>query len=304
MRLRDRRHREKQGRMLIDGVRELTRAIAAGVRMIEVYVCAKKGTSLISERESGEATTRAVQAEISDVPFLSCGGEILYVAEPVFAKLAFGQRAEGVLGVAEMRVPTLADLDVRLGWNDDASSRRTQSHCVETGRSKTASYEESGRSKTASYDNGKCGLIGILESVEKPGNLGAVLRSADGAGLDALIAADPRTDLYNPNAIRASLGTIFTLPVCAAGSAETLAWLRARGLAIVAARVDGSVPYTAVDFRRPTAIVLGSEAEGLSSVWNAPDITAVRLPMLGAADSLNVSAAAAVLFYEARRQRT
>jgi TrmH family RNA methyltransferase len=143
----------------------------------------------------------------------------------------------------------------------------------------------------------------VLESVEKPGNLGAVLRSADGAGLDALIAADLRTDLYNPNAIRASLGTIFTLPVAVADSRETLDWLRGRGLAIVAARVDGSVPYTEVDYRRPTAIVFGSEAEGLSEAWRAPDVTAVRLPMLGAADSLNVSAAAAVLFYEARRQR-
>ena len=118
-----------------------------------------------------------------------------------------------------------------------------------------------------------------------------------------MILADARTDLYNPNAIRASLGTIFTVPVCEASSDETLAWLREKNISIVAARVDGSVPYTEIDYRRPTAIVLGSEAEGLSSTWTAPDITAIRLPMLGAADSLNVSAAAAVIFYEALRQR-
>jgi TrmH family RNA methyltransferase len=285
MRLRDRRHREKQGRILIDGVRELTRAIAAGVRMIEVFVCEpllKKGTSLISAHHLRGSDVGSGRTEISDVPFFN-------VAEPVFAKLAFGQRADGVVGVAEMRVPTLADLEARL----DAA--RWGGSCTATpGRDR-------GGSTTAAPTANP--LIAVLESVEKPGNLGAVLRSADGAGLDALIAADLRTDLYNPNAIRASLGTIFTLPVAVADSRETLDWLRGRGLAIVAARVDGSVPYTEVDYRRPTAIVFGSEAEGLSEAWRAPDVTAVRLPMLGAADSLNVSAAAAVLFYEARRQR-
>ena len=122
----------------------------------------------------------------------------------------------------------------------------------------------------------------------------AVLRSADASGVSALIVADAATDLYNPNAIRASLGTIFTMPVCEAGSDETLDWLRRHGLSVVAARVDGAVPYTEVAYRGPTAIVLGSEAKGLSSAWSADDLTAVRLPMLGAADSLNVSATAAV----------
>jgi len=146
-------------------------------------------------------------------------------------------------------------------------------------------------------------LVCVLEGVEKPGNVGAVLRSADGAGLDAVVVADPRTDLYNPNTIRASLGTVFTMPLVAAGTLETLDWLRRHNLAVIAARVDGAVPYTEVDFRGPAAIVLGSEAEGLSSAWSGDEITAVRLPMLGAADSLNVSATAAILFYEARRQR-
>jgi TrmH family RNA methyltransferase len=130
------------------------------------------------------------------------------------------------------------------------------------------------------------------------------LRSADAAGVSALILADARTDLYNPNAIRASLGTIFNVPICEASSDEVISWLKEKKIAIVAARVDGSVPYTEIDYCRPTALVLGSEAEGLSSAWSAADITAVRLPMLGAADSLNVSAAAAVIFYEALRQRS
>jgi TrmH family RNA methyltransferase len=185
------------------------------------------------------------------------------VAEPVFQKLAFGERAEGVLGVAAMPDRALSDLSLP-----------------------------------------DCPLVAVLEGVEKPGNVGAVLRSGDAAGLSALIVADGRTDLYNPNAIRASLGTIFTLPVAAATAAETLDWLRQQGLAIFAARVDGSIPYTEADYRRPAALVLGSEAQGLSAVWAAHDVTPVRIPMLGAADSLNVAAAAAVLFYEAQRQRS
>ena len=201
----------------------------------------------------------------------------------MFEKLAFGQRAEGVLGVAEMPRPTLSLLDIKprpvvapsdAGWGGSSTAAPTAS------------------------------LVAVLEGVEKPGNLGAVLRSADAAGVSAVIVADGRTDLYNPNAIRASLGTIFTLPICEATSAEALAWLRERNLKIVASRVDGAVRYTEIDYRGPTAIVLGSEAAGLSSIWAAPDIVAVRLPMLGAADSLNVSVTAAVLFYEALRQRS
>jgi RNA methyltransferase, TrmH family len=121
--------------------------------------------------------------------------------------------------------------------------------------------------------------------------------------VSAVIVADGRTDLFNPNAIRASLGTIFTVPVCEAASGEVLAWLRERQFQIIAARVDGSVCYTKVDYRRPTAIVFGGEAPGLSPIWAGDDIAAIHLPMLGAADSLNVSVTAAVLFYEALRQR-
>jgi len=147
-------------------------------------------------------------------------------------------------------------------------------------------------------------LIVVVEAVEKPGNLGAIIRSADGAGADALITADPRTDLFNPNAIRASLGTIFAVPIAVAPSAVAIAWLRSAGIRIVVARVDGSLPYTEANLRGPLAIVLGSEAHGLAGAWSGPDIEAVHLPMRGMADSLNVSAAAAILLYEARRQRS
>jgi len=147
------------------------------------------------------------------------------------------------------------------------------------------------------------GLLAVLEGFEKPGNVGAVLRSADGAGVAAVIVADPRTDLYNPNCIRASLGTLFTMPVCEATAGETIDWLRARDFQIFAARVDAQRGYTQVDYRPATAIVLGSEAAGLSAAWADPRVTGIKPPMQGQADSLNVSAAAAALFYEALRQR-
>ena len=155
----------------------------------------------------------------------------------------------------------------------------------------------------AALDLGPDPLVVVLEAVEKPGNLGAVLRSADAAGADAVIVADPRTDLFNPNAVRASLGTIFALPVAAGSSADVRAWLDERGIAVLAARVEASVPYTAADLRGSVALVLGSEAEGLTDAWAGEGVTPISLPMHGVADSLNVSITAAVLLYEARRQR-
>jgi len=145
-------------------------------------------------------------------------------------------------------------------------------------------------------------LVVVTENVEKPGNLGAILRSADGAGADAVIVVGG-TDLFNPNVIRASVGTVFTVPVVTAPSGEVASWLRDRGLRIVTTRVDAPTLHADADLRGPVALVLGSEAEGLSAAWTGHDVQAIRLPMEGIADSLNVSAAAAVLLYEAWRQR-
>ena len=146
-------------------------------------------------------------------------------------------------------------------------------------------------------------LVVVVEGVEKPGNVGAVLRSADGAGADAVLAADARTDLYNPNVIRASLGTVFGVPTASASTGAMLDWLRDHGLRVIAARVDAERLYSDVDLTGPLAIAVGAETDGLSAAWSGTGIEAVRLPMLGIADSLNVSATAAILLYEARRQR-
>ena len=247
IRLRDARHRQKQRRIVIDGLRELGRALLGHVELEEVFAC---------PRYCDRPEAQALLAQIPP------GVEVHEVTAAVFEKLAFGSRAEGVLGVARMPVRRLADLV--LPPNP---------------------------------------LLAVLEGLEKPGNIGAVLRSADGAGLSAVIVADARTDLYSPNAIRASLGTIFTLPVVEAAAAEALAWLTGRSIAIYPACVEAAVSYTQADFRGPSAFILGSEAQGLTGLWQGQRGCPIRLPMQGLADSLNVSATAAVLFYEALRQR-
>jgi TrmH family RNA methyltransferase len=145
-------------------------------------------------------------------------------------------------------------------------------------------------------------LVGVVEAVEKPGNLGALLRSADGAGVDAVVVADPACDPWNPNAIRASLGTVFSVPLAISDAATVRAWLAEAAIRTVITLVDAPVAYTAADLTGAVAIVLGSEAEGLTPTWREGS-TAVHIPMHGVADSLNVSASAAILFYEALRQR-
>jgi TrmH family RNA methyltransferase len=150
---------------------------------------------------------------------------------------------------------------------------------------------------------GKSPLILVLESVEKPGNLGAILRSADGAGIDAVIIADPHTDLYNPNVIRSSLGCIFTVQTAVCAGEEALKFFREKGIRCLAAALPASKFYHEEDYRQGTAFIMGTEATGLSPFWLEQADGIVKIPMLGENDSLNVSISAAVLIYEAQRQR-
>lgn len=146
-------------------------------------------------------------------------------------------------------------------------------------------------------------FILVLESVEKPGNLGAILRTADAAGISAIIVCDPSTDLFNPNTIRASLGTIFTNQVATASTEETITWLREKGISTFAAALSGNTWYHEADFTLPSAIIMGSEARGLSEKWLSSADTCIKIPMNGEVDSLNVSTSAAILLFEAMRQR-
>lgn len=251
--LRERRDREATGLTLIDGGRECLRAMEAGAVIETAFVC----RSLVASREAKRVVEKVEQ---SFGPF-GAPIELVEVGERAFARLAFGDRSDGVVLVARIPERTLQDLVLPDGP-----------------------------------------LILVTEDVEKPGNVGAILRSADAVGADAVIAVGG-TDLYNPNVIRASIGTVFSMQVAAAPADEVAAWLRAAGIRIVASRVDATELHVDADLTGPIAIVLGSESDGLSEAWRGADIDAVRLPMLGAADSLNVSAAAAVLLYEAWRQR-
>lgn len=146
-------------------------------------------------------------------------------------------------------------------------------------------------------------LLVILERVEKPGNLGAVLRSADAAQADAVIVCDPLTDLHNPNLIRSSIGAIFTVPTVACSSEECIQFLKDRNIQILTAQLQDSHLYYDVDMQQPTAIVMGTEATGLTQQWREAASAHIRIPMLGRLDSLNVSVSAAILLFEAVRQR-
>jgi TrmH family RNA methyltransferase len=146
-------------------------------------------------------------------------------------------------------------------------------------------------------------LMLVLETVEKPGNLGALLRTADAAGLDAVIICDPQTDIYNPNAIRSGIGCIFTMPVVTASSQEAISWLRASGIRMFGTALTATHHYHEADFNQPAAIVMGSEANGLSSTWLEESDDLIKIPMMGKIDSMNVSASAAIVVFEALRQR-
>ena len=248
VRLRRRQHRARRKRILIDGIREVSRALEAGLSEAEVFYCPR----LCQSKEAAELIAKLDQY----------AAQRIQVTPQVFEKIAFGHRDEGVVAAAAQPSQDLARITLP-----------------------------------------ETPLVAVLEGCEKPGNLGAVVRSADAAGISAVIAADAVTDIYNPNAIRASLGTIFSMPLAAADSQAVLDWLRTQAITIFAARVDADCLYTAADFRGPAAIVLGAEATGLTSRWSGEDVVPIRLPMLGRADSLNLAATAAVLFYEALRQR-
>lgn len=143
----------------------------------------------------------------------------------------------------------------------------------------------------------------LCQGVEKPGNLGAMLRTADAAGVEAVVAADPVTDWGNPNLVRASKGTVFSVPVCSDNTASTIGWLQERGIAIVATTPDTDLDYTDVDYTGPVAIAVGAEKYGLTDEVLAAAAYRVRIPMAGRANSLNVATSAAIVIYEAVRQR-
>ena len=146
-------------------------------------------------------------------------------------------------------------------------------------------------------------LIIIAEAIEKPGNLGAILRTADAARVDAVLVCDPHVDAYSPNVVRASRGTVFTVPVVETKSAQALVYLQQHGIPVLAATPSAEVEYTRLDLRGPLAVAVGTEDQGLSTLWMDHADTRVKIPMMGKVNSLNVSIATALIVYEVVRQR-
>lgn len=246
--LRERKGRDESGLMLVEGARELARALAAGV---------VARTLLVREGPLDPAETAWVEG------FAARGAERLELSARAFAKLAYRDPPEtGVLAVVALPARPLAGLEPR-----------------------------------------GPGPVLVLDGAEKPGNLGAVLRSADAAGAACVLTAGKGADWGNPNLLRASLGTLFALPVGGGTEDEVAAWLAARGIRTVAATPEAEAPYDREDLTGKLALVLGSEADGLTPGWKRRVDRRVAIPMGGVADSLNLAQAATVLLFEALRQR-
>lgn len=246
--LRRRPHRDAQALLIVEGYRELKRALDNRRLPSALFYCAE----FFLGKNEPELVRRCREA----------GAEIFRCDPEVFRKMAYRDRPEGLLALTAQVRATLADLKP-----------------------------------------GRTPLLIVAESIEKPGNLGTILRSADAAGVDAVIVCDRCTDINNPNVVRASIGTIFALPVIEATSEEAIAWLQQAKIQILAATPHAEREYTDVDLRRGTAIVVGAEQYGLTGRWLQAAELQVRIPMLGQADSLNVAAATTILLFEAVRQR-
>ncbi|MBQ7401512.1 MAG: RNA methyltransferase [Lentisphaeria bacterium] len=246
--LRDRRERDREGVTILEGYRELTRAHAAGIPIRETFYCREMFVG-----ENNDALLDTLR---------DAGSAIYECSANVLRKIAYRERPEGLIAIAEMKRKGLDEIPARPD-----------------------------------------GLYLVAETIEKPGNLGSILRSADAVGATAVIVCNKQTDIFNPNVIRASTGAIFSMPLAETTSEEALAWLRNLGIKTLAATPHTHLYHTDVDMKQGVAIVVGAEQYGLSDYWmNSADLQ-VLIPMLGKMDSLNVATAATILLYEAARQR-
>lgn len=249
VRLRERKERDGSHLFLIEGYRELLRAVDANVELTALFFCRDYFLGSNEDKLILRAKCKTYEC-----------------APSVFQKISYRDRPDGLIAIAVQKHKTLADL----------------AHCLK--------------------DN-KAPFLVACEAIEKPGNLGTILRSSDGVAVDGLIVCDQCTDVYNPNTVRASVGTLFSVPLFEASSKETIEWLKQNKIQIVAATPSGEKEYTRVDLTGPICIAVGTEQLGLSDVWmNAAEIK-VRIAMKGVADSLNVAQATTLLLYETLRQR-
>ena len=280
--------RREEGLFVVEGQRELHHCLAAGYQLHSLFVCPELagsfsvpssplGASGVSASSSSPLGASGVFASSSSPLGASAGtAEVFTLPRSLYERMAYRGSTEGVIAIVRERRLSLSAL-------------------------LPSSLAAGGfPARPASVPP----LFIILESVEKPGNLGAVLRSADAAAATAVIVCDPLTDLYNPNLIRASIGAIFTVPTVACTTAECIAFLKQHDIQILTAQLQDSRPYYDTPMTGPTAIVMGTESTGLTDAWRQAATAHIRIPMLGRLDSLNVSVSAAILLFEAVRQRT
>ncbi len=253
LQLRERRERDESGLFLIEGYRELLRAVESKRKIQQLFICPEL---FLGSNEPALIDRIASQ-----------GAEVFVCSQTVLQKLSYRDRPDGLIAVAPQKHLSLQDLEKLLP--KDAPP-----------------------------------FLVVAEAIEKPGNLGTILRSCDAVGVDALIVCDRCTDIHNPNVVRASVGTLFTLPVVEASGEETLRWLKEKGISILAATPAATAEFTHVDLTKPLAIAVGTEQLGLSDLWMQEADLQVRIPMRGKADSLNVATATTVLLYETLRQRS
>lgn len=250
--LRERKERDRSCNFLIEGYRELLRAVDAEWKISTLYICPEL---FLGSNE--KALIQRIQNN---------GAQIIHCSENVFHKISYRDRPDGLLAIAPQRQRSLKDLETLLKNKENP-------------------------------------FLVVAEAIEKPGNLGTILRSSDAVGIDALILCDRCTDLFNPNVVRASVGTLFTVPVVESSSQETVDWLKKRGISILAATPAAESEFTEVNMNVPLAIALGTEQLGLSDIWMKQANLQVKIPMRGVADSLNVAMATTLMLYEALRQR-
>ena len=259
VKLRDRRPRDEAGVFLVEGYRQIRRALEKSVRLTELYMCPEWYLG-----DQGNEPELIAQAQAT-------GAQVFELSKDAFAKVAYRERPDGLLAVAPQWRRGLTDLEAMLG--------------------------------KLIHNSRPDPFLLVVEAIEKPGNLGTILRSADAAGVDALIVCDPVTDLFNPNVVRASTGVLFSVPVIIAESREVRAWLKEHGVRAVATTPSATALHTDTNLTGPLAIVMGSEQYGLSDFWLAEADERVRIPMAGQADSLNVAMATIITLFEAVRQR-
>lgn len=248
VRLRKRRERDSTGTFLVEGYRELIRAVDGGLRIDTLFVC----DDFFLGGNEPDLVGRVAAS----------GAEIVDVAPDPFAKASYRDRPEGLLAVARQFPTSLDGLDL-----------------------------------------GGTPLLLVAEAIEKPGNLGTMLRTADAAGLDGVIVTDPTTDPFNPNVVRASLGTLFSVPLAVADTATAIAHLGERGIRTFATTPDATLAHSDADLTGPVALVVGSEQYGLSETWLEAADERIVIPMPGSVDSLNAAMAAGIVVFEALRQR-